>query len=141
MNMSSKCSQCSHSFLQGQIPHVHLSTRHQFSPHSTTQDSAYLLQLYSAPYCKFSLGSPQLPPCNETTTQPLSFLQAHPPDLPQPFSQVSAHPQGPALTRPQDIHHSTDLQMTRKSKSDHDIVCYFQYCWSIYGKTIHHYKG
>lgn len=57
---------------------------------------------------KFSLGSPQPPPCYETTNQPLSFLQdlaqplpynhppAHPPDLPQPFSQVSAHPQGPA---------------------------------------------
>lgn len=55
---------------------------------------------------KFSMGSPQPPPCNQTTNQPLSFLQdlaqpfnhppAHPPDLPQSFSQVSAHPQGPA---------------------------------------------
>ncbi|XP_056116089.1 uncharacterized protein LOC130091953 [Rhinichthys klamathensis goyatoka] len=55
---------------------------------------------------KFSMGSPQPPPCNETTNQPLSFLQdlaqpfnhppAHPPDIPHSFSQVSAHPQGPA---------------------------------------------
>lgn len=37
-----KCSQCSHSFLQDQIPHFHLSTRHQSSPHSTTQDNCHL---------------------------------------------------------------------------------------------------
>ncbi|KAK2855505.1 hypothetical protein Q7C36_007374 [Tachysurus vachellii] len=56
----------------------------------------------------FGMGSLQPPPCNETTNQPLSFLHdlaqplpfnlphVHPPDVPQPLSQVSAQPQRPA---------------------------------------------
>ncbi|KAK2817842.1 hypothetical protein Q7C36_021775 [Tachysurus vachellii] len=43
----------------------------------------------------FGMGSPQPPPCNETTNQPLSFLQVSAqPQGPaqQPFSQASGHP-------------------------------------------------
>lgn len=63
------------------------------------------------------MASPQSPPFSETTNQPLSFLQIwlnlyHSAMLP-PTLQSWLSPSA----RPQHIHHSTNLQRMRKTKS------------------------